>query len=76
MRKAGFENYQLQLPPADKAIIPSELLVTADWMMDPTPQPGDFSTGSLSLNRMLRHMHDLTFEQRRGLIYGGDQLVP
>lgn len=76
MREAGFEGYSLSLPPADMSIIPPELLPPADLFEDRAVRPGDFSTGSLTLNRMIRHASSLSFEQRRALIYGGDQLVP
>ena len=36
----------------------------------------DFVTGSVSLNRMQRRIEELSFEQKRALIYGGDMIVP
>jgi hypothetical protein len=36
----------------------------------------DFVTGSVALNRMHRAVNQLSFEERRNLIYGGDMIVP
>ena len=39
-------------------------------------EASDFVTGSVSLNRMQRRVAELSFEQKRSLIYGGDLIVP
>lgn len=75
MRAAGFVGYRLELPPAEHELLPPELVPPPE-LLDPSVRPGDFSTGSLTLNRMIRGAPELSFEQRRALIYGGDQLVP
>jgi hypothetical protein len=74
MRAAGFEDYTLQLPAHEPESLPPELVPPAE-LLDPAVRPGDFSTGSLTLNRMIRSASQLSLEQRRALIYGGDQLV-
>lgn len=43
---------------------------------EPLAEASDFMTGSVSLNRMQRRINELTFEQKRCLIYGGDMIVP
>jgi hypothetical protein len=75
MRSAGFESFTLRLPQLERDALPAELMPPAE-LLDGSVQPGDFSTGSLALNRMIRSASSLTLEQRRSLIYGGDQLVP
>jgi len=42
----------------------------------PPAEASDFTTGSVSLNRMQRRVDTLSFEQKRSLIYGGDMIVP
>ena len=39
-------------------------------------EAADFVTGSVSLNRMQRRIEELSFEEKRSLIYGGDMIVP
>ena len=39
-------------------------------------EPADFVTGSVGLNRMQRRFAELPPEEQRGLIYGGDMVVP
>jgi len=75
MRFAGFENYTLQLPTLDRRGLAPDFVPLPE-LLDPAVFPGDFSTGSLTLNRMIRRAPELSFELRRALIYGGDQLVP
>jgi len=41
-----------------------------------TAEPADFVTGSVVLNRMHRRIEELSFEEKRSLIYGGDMIVP
>ena len=38
--------------------------------------PADFGSGSVSLNRMHRNVEQLSFSEKRSLIYGGDMIVP
>ena len=75
MRAAGFDGFALRLPRLEPDTLPAELMPPAE-LLDGSVQPGDFSTGSLALNRMVRSAASLSLEQRRALIYGGDQLVP
>jgi len=42
----------------------------------PPAEASDFMSGSVSLNRMQRRIDELSFEQKRALIYGGDMIVP
>jgi tetratricopeptide (TPR) repeat protein/type II secretory pathway pseudopilin PulG len=42
----------------------------------PPSEPADFVTGSVGLNRMQRRCSELTPDEQRGLIYGGDMVVP
>lgn len=42
----------------------------------PEVEAADFVTGSVSLNRMQRRIEELSFEEKRSLIYGGDMIVP
>jgi la-related protein 1 len=39
-------------------------------------EPADFVTGSVGLNRMQRRCSELSSEEQRELIYGGDSIVP
>jgi len=39
-------------------------------------EAADFVTGSVTLNRMHRRLDELSFEEKRSLIYGGDMIVP
>jgi len=39
-------------------------------------EPADFVTGSVGLNRMQRRCSELSLEEQRGLIYGGDTVTP
>ena len=41
-----------------------------------TTDAADFVTGSVALNRMHRAVNQLSFEEKRNLIYGGDMIVP
>ena len=42
----------------------------------PPSEPADFVTGSDGLNRMQRRCSELSPEEQRGLIYGGDTVTP
>ena len=42
----------------------------------PPSEPADFVTGSVGLNRMQRSCSELSGDEQRGLIYGGDMVVP
>ena len=42
----------------------------------PPADAADFVTGCVRLNRMHRRIAQLTDEERRALIYGGDVIVP
>ena len=42
----------------------------------PASEAADFVTGSVGLNRMQRRCFELTQDELRGLIYGGDIVVP
>ena len=42
----------------------------------PAAEAADFVTGSVHLNRMHRRVNDLSFDEKRALIYGGDMIVP
>ena len=55
-------------------------LSLADLSLDvqggPPAEPIDFVTGSVGLNRMQRRCAELTSAEQRGLIFGGDMIVP
>ena len=42
----------------------------------PSAEAADFVTGSVHLNRMHRRVNELSFDEKRALIYGGDMIVP
>lgn len=62
---AAEEEPPLPLPP------PLEVVGTVG-----TTDAADFVTGSVALNRMHRAVNQLSFEEKRNLIYGGDMIVP
>ena len=65
---------QEEPPPPPPLPLPPPLEVVG--MAPSTTDAADFVTGSVALNRMHRAVAQLSFEERRTLIYGGDMIVP
>ena len=76
-KQAAQEAAQAAIKSADDGQLPSlplpPLVVLGDG---PPSEPADFVTGSVGLNRMQRRCSELSPEEQRGLIYGGDTVTP
>ena len=76
-KQAAQEAAQAAIKSADDGQLPSLTLPPLVVLGDgPPSEPADFVTGSVGLNRMQRRCSELSPEEQRGLIYGGDTVTP